>query len=96
MRYHGGEDALLDLEPLGQRLLLDLVDGVEVEPLRLGRDEDVLVVIGLAVGDVGVDGEVLLCELCVETGLLLGAEEDLSLRGLVMGLLISLSPSSRE
>lgn len=70
--------------------------GVEVEPLRLGRDEYVLMVIGLSIGYVRVDGEILLCELCIETGLLFGAEVDFSLRGLLMGLLISLSPSRRE
>lgn len=72
------------------------MNGVEVEPLRLGRDEDVLMVIGLSIGDVGVDGEILLRELCIAAGLLFGAEEDFSLSGLLMGLLISLSPSRRE
>lgn len=92
MHYHGSEDAFLDLEPLRQCFLLNLVYGIKVEPLRLGRNEDVLIVIGLAIGDVGVNGEILLRELCIEKGILLGAEEDFSLRGLLMGLLISLSP----
>lgn len=63
MQYHGSEYALLDLEPLRQCFLLNLMYGIEVEPLRLGRDEDVLMIIGLSIGDVGVYGEILLSEL---------------------------------
>jgi hypothetical protein len=50
------------------------MDGVEVEPLGLGGDEYVFVIIELLVRDVGVDGEILLGKFWIGRRLLLGRE----------------------
>lgn len=47
---------------------------VHIEPLSLGWDQYVFMVIVLFVGDIGIDGKILLCKFSIEQRLLLGRE----------------------
>jgi hypothetical protein len=90
--YHGGEDALLDLEPLGKCLFLNLVHRVQVEPLCSGRNQDVFVVIRVFAADIRIDREVLLRKFCINNLLLLGTEELFSFTAFPDARFISTSP----
>jgi len=65
---------------------------IEVEPLGLSRNEDILAVVRLTIGDVWIDGKILLCEFLMTLWLLFGSEKFFSLTILLVFLLISMSP----
>jgi len=74
------------------------MDLVEIEPLGLGGDDDIfLVVVWLLAINIRVDGKLLLAEFCIYGLLLLGAAlKVFSLETLPLTLLISCPSSTIE